>query len=155
MMKGRVEPSAMPTVVQEVRQTIVVPWMTSPQKTQPREQRQEIPQMTSPQDKPLREQRQGIKRKHDIRFPKGEEHLHFERDVCEDQMETIASSKHFQHLQQHLQRQQQQTQEGLHTTELQTERMATQLAFEEFRLTKLQVPPIGQNLQRVSHLNLN
>jgi hypothetical protein len=39
------------------------------------------------------------------RFPKGEEHLHFEGDVCEDWMETTPSPKHFQHLQQHLQRQ--------------------------------------------------
>jgi hypothetical protein len=29
----------------------------------------------------------------------GEENLHFEKDVCEDWMETIASLKHFQHLQ--------------------------------------------------------
>jgi len=37
-----------------------------------------------PQDRELREQSQGVKREHDIRFPKGEEHLHFKRDVCED-----------------------------------------------------------------------
>jgi type II secretory pathway component PulJ len=47
-------------------------------------------------------------------------------------METIASPKHLQHLQQHLQ-QQQQTQEGLHVTELQMEKMVTQPIFEEFR----------------------
>jgi hypothetical protein len=37
------------------------------------------------------------------RFLEGEEHLHFEGDVCEDWMETIACPKHFQDLQQHLQ----------------------------------------------------
>jgi hypothetical protein len=31
-------------------------------------------------------------------FPKGEEHLHFDGDGCEDWMETIASPQHFQHL---------------------------------------------------------
>jgi hypothetical protein len=29
--------------------------------------------------------------------------MHFEGDVCDGWMETIASLKHFQHLQQHLQ----------------------------------------------------
>jgi hypothetical protein len=48
----------------------------------------------------LREQNQGVKKKHDIRFPEGEEHLHFEGDVCEDWMETTTSLKHLQHLQQ-------------------------------------------------------
>ncbi len=57
--------------------------MISPQERQWRKQRQEIPQMTSPQDKQLREQNQGVKREHDISFPKGEEHVDFERDVCE------------------------------------------------------------------------
>jgi hypothetical protein len=32
--------------------------------------------------------------------------MHFEGDVCEDWMETIAILKHLQHLQQHLQQQQ-------------------------------------------------
>ncbi len=57
--------------------------------------------MTSPQEKQLKEQNQGVKREHDIRFLEGEEHLHFEGDVCEDWMETTTSPKHFQH-QQHL-----------------------------------------------------
>ncbi len=114
--------------------------MTSPQKRQLKEQRHEIPQMTSPHEGQLREKSQGVKREHDIRFPKGEEHLHFEEDVCEDQMEATANPKHFQHLQQHLQ-QQQQTHEGLHATELQTERVATQPTFEKLRPTKLHVPP--------------
>jgi len=43
----------------------------------------------------LREQSHGIKKEHDIRFPKGEEHMHFEGDVCEDWVETTASPKHF------------------------------------------------------------
>jgi hypothetical protein len=58
--------------------------------------------MTSPQEKQLKEQNQGVKREHDIRFLEGEEHLHFEGDVCEDWMETTTSPKHFQRLQQHL-----------------------------------------------------
>ncbi len=40
--------------------------------------------MTSPQERQLREQSNRIKTKRDIRFPEGEEHLHFEGDVCED-----------------------------------------------------------------------
>ncbi len=70
--------------------------------------------MTSSQERQLREQSQGVKREHDIRFLKGEENQLFEGDVCENWMETIASPKHFQHLQQ----QQQQTQEGLLATKL-------------------------------------
>jgi hypothetical protein len=49
------------------------------------------------------EQRQEVKKEHDIRFPKGEEHLHFDGDVYENWMETIVSPQHFQHLQQQLQ----------------------------------------------------
>ncbi len=59
--------------------------------------------------------------------------MHFEGDLCQDWMETTASSKHFQQEQQ----EQQRTQEGLHATKLQMERVATQLAFEEFRPSKL------------------
>jgi hypothetical protein len=56
-----------------------------------------------------REQKsQGVKREHHIQILEGEEHLHFEGDVCEDCMETTTSLKHLQHLQQHLQQQQQQ-----------------------------------------------
>jgi hypothetical protein len=54
--------------------------------------------MTSPHEKQLQERSQGFKREHDIKFPEGEEHLHFEGDVCEDWMETIANPKHLQHL---------------------------------------------------------
>jgi len=43
MMRGRMEPFVVPTVVQTVRQTTVVPHMTSPHERQPREQKQEIP----------------------------------------------------------------------------------------------------------------
>ncbi len=43
MMKGTVEPSKVPIVVQAIRQTVTIPQMTSPQERQPREQRQEIP----------------------------------------------------------------------------------------------------------------
>jgi hypothetical protein len=68
--------------------------------------------MTLPQERQLKEHSHGV-RKDDIRFVEGEEHLHFEGDVCEDWVETTASPKHFQHLQQ-----QQQTHEGLQHTEL-------------------------------------
>ncbi len=59
--------------------------------------------MTSPHERQLMEQRQEVKKEHDIRFPKGEEHLHFDGDVYENWMETIVSPQHFQHLQQQLQ----------------------------------------------------
>jgi hypothetical protein len=58
--------------------------------------------MTSPWEKQLKEQSQGVKKEHDMRFLEGEEHLHFEGDVCENWMETTTSPKHFQHFQQHL-----------------------------------------------------
>jgi hypothetical protein len=58
--------------------------------------------MMLPHEGHMREQSQGINREHDIRFLEGEEHLHFEGDVCEDWMETTTSPKHLQHLQQHL-----------------------------------------------------
>jgi hypothetical protein len=69
--------------------------MTSPQESQLKEQKQEIPHMTSPKYRQLREKNQGVKREHDIMFLHGEEHLHFEKDVCEDWMETISNPKHF------------------------------------------------------------
>jgi hypothetical protein len=80
--------------------------------------------------------------------------MHFERDVCEYWMETIASPKHFQHLQQHLQ-QQQHTHEGLYAIELQMERVVTQLFFKSLDQQTYKYHLIGQNLQKVSHLNLN
>ncbi len=50
MMKGRVEPfvvpivvSAMPQMVQIVKQTAIVPHMTSPHERQSREQKEKIP----------------------------------------------------------------------------------------------------------------
>ncbi len=43
VMRGKVEPSTVPTVVEAVGQITVVPQMTSPQERQPREQRHEIP----------------------------------------------------------------------------------------------------------------
>jgi hypothetical protein len=76
MMRGRVEPSVVPTVVRVVpivvhenKQTTTVPHMTFPQERQRREHRQEIPQMTSPQERQLKEQSEGVKKEHDIRFP--------------------------------------------------------------------------------------
>ncbi len=144
MMRGKVEPFAepivvrvVPTMVQVIRHTTTIPQMASPQEKQPKEQRQEIPQMTLPQERQLKEQNQGVKREHDIRFPKGEEHLYFEGDVCEDWMETTISPKHLQHFQQ----QQQQTHEGLWVNELQTERVVTHPTFEKFSPIELQVPP--------------
>jgi len=44
-----------------------------------------------------------VKKEHDTRFPKDEEHLHLDGDTYEDWMETIGSPQHFQHLQHHLQ----------------------------------------------------
>ncbi len=95
MMRGRVEPfvvlvvlHAMPTMVQATKQTI------------------EVPQLTFPQERQLKEQRQEVKGEHEIRFPKDEEHMHFDGDVYEDWMEATTSSQHSQHLQQQLQQQQ-------------------------------------------------
>ncbi len=144
-MRGRVElyvvpivVMVMPLVVKVVRQTITILQMTSPQVRQPREHRHEILQMTSSQERQLKEQSHEVKKEHVIRLPKGEEHLHFEGDVCEDWMETTTSLKHLQH---HLKQQQQQTQEDLQAIKLQMERVVTQPNFEEFRLIELQVPP--------------
>ncbi len=144
MLRGRVEPSLVPRMVWVVpimiqvvpimvhatKQTIEVPQMTSPREGQLREQRQEVRQMTSPQDKQLREQRHEVKRKHDTRFLKGEDHLHFDGDVYEDWMDTTKSS-------QHLQQQQQHTQEGLHVIGLHTKKVQTKPSFVEFRLFEL------------------
>ncbi len=101
MMRGRVEPfvvlmvvRVVPTLVHVARQTMKIPQMTIPQETQLTEQRQEVPQMTSPHGRKMREQKQEVKEEHDTRVLKGEEHLHFNANVYEDQMETIASSQH-------------------------------------------------------------
>jgi hypothetical protein len=48
--------------------------MITPQETQLREQKQEVPHMTFPHEKQLKEQSQEVKREHDIRILKGEEH---------------------------------------------------------------------------------
>ncbi len=113
--------------------------MTTPQETRSREQRQDAPHMTSPHEKQLKEQSHEVKEEHNTRFPKGEEHLHFDGNVYKDWMETIVSPQHLQHLEHHLQ-QQQQTQ-GFQATKLQMKRVVTQTAFEMFRLADLQVPP--------------
>jgi hypothetical protein len=55
-------------------------------------------------------------------------------------METIISPQYLQHLEQHLQ-QQQQTEKCLHPIELQMERVATQPAFEKLRPIELHVLP--------------
>ncbi len=73
MMRGRVEPVAVLTIVQVTKQPIKVPQMTLPQERPLREEKQEVPQMTFPQERQLREYNQEVKREHDIRFPKGEE----------------------------------------------------------------------------------
>ncbi len=41
----------------------------------------EVPQMTSPQKRQLREQKQEVKAEHETWFAEGEEHLHFNGDV--------------------------------------------------------------------------
>ncbi len=99
----------------------------------------EVPHMACPQEKQLKQQRQEVKEEHDTRFLEGEEHLHFDGNVYEDWMDTIASPQHFQHLQQHLQQHQQQTQEGLHAIELQIEMVETQPSFEVFKPLEIQV----------------
>jgi hypothetical protein len=43
MMRGRVEPFAVPTMVQAIRQSTEIPQMIILQETQLREQRQEVP----------------------------------------------------------------------------------------------------------------
>jgi hypothetical protein len=40
--------------------------------------------MTFPKERQLRQHRQEVKGEHETRFPKGEEHLHFDGDVYED-----------------------------------------------------------------------
>jgi hypothetical protein len=66
MMKGRVAPSAMATLIQVGRQSV------------------DIPHVSSPQERQMRKQRQKIKREHDIRSPKVEEHLPTKGDIYED-----------------------------------------------------------------------
>ncbi len=118
MMKDKMKPSAMSTMVQIAKQTIEIPHMTTPHETQLKEQRQEVPYMTSLQKRQLREYRQEVKEEHETRFLEGEEHLHFDGNIYEDWMETITSPQHLQNLEQHLQQQQQYTQEGLQATKL-------------------------------------
>ncbi len=86
MMKGRVAPftlstlvHVMPPMVQVARQII------------------EVPQMTSPQERQLKEYKQKVKKEHDTRFLKGEEHLHMDGDIYENWMDTIGIPQHFQH----------------------------------------------------------
>jgi len=64
--------------------------------------------------------------------------LHLDGDIYEDWMETTGSPHHFQHLQHHLQ-QQQQTQEGLQATRLYIERVETHPSFIVFIPLELQV----------------
>ncbi len=92
MMRGRVEPFAVPTMVHVAKHIIEAPHMMSPQEGLLREQKQEVPQMTFPQEKHLKEQRQEVKMEHDTRFLKGDKHLHFDDDIYEDWMETTTSS---------------------------------------------------------------
>jgi hypothetical protein len=47
--------------------------------------------MTSPQERKLREPNQKVNKEHDIRFLEGEEHIHFDANVYEYWMETIAN----------------------------------------------------------------
>ncbi len=51
--------------------------------------------------------------------------MHFDANVYENWMETIANPQHLQQLEQNLQQQQQKTQEDLQAIELQTERVVT------------------------------
>ncbi len=54
MMRGRMKPSVMPTMVQIVKQIAKVSQMTSPQEGQLKEQKEEVPHMTIPLEKQLR-----------------------------------------------------------------------------------------------------
>ncbi len=51
MMKGKMEPFAMPIMVRVMKQTAKIPQMTTPHETQLREQKQEVPHMTFPHRK--------------------------------------------------------------------------------------------------------
>ncbi len=82
-MRGKVEPfilqtmvRVVPMIVQEVKQTI------------------KIPQMTSLHERQLREQQEEIKEEHDTRVPGGEKHMHFDANVYENWMESIVSPQH-------------------------------------------------------------
>ncbi len=107
-MRGIVAPSAVPIMVHAAKQFV------------------KVLQMTFPREKQLKEQRQKVKNELDIRFLKGEEHMHFDGDVYEDQMKISRKP-------QHLQQQQQYAQEGLQISRLQMERMETQPSFLMFR----------------------
>jgi hypothetical protein len=68
-----VAPFAVPTLVKAGRQNVKVPQMSSPQKRQ------------------VREQRQRVKREHDTRIPKVEEHPSTNGDIYEDWMDSHES----------------------------------------------------------------
>jgi hypothetical protein len=65
-MRGRVAPFVVPTMVHATKQTI------------------KAPQMTYPQERQLKEQKHKVKREHDPRFLKGEEHLSLDGDIYKD-----------------------------------------------------------------------
>jgi len=65
-MRGKVAPFVVPTMVRATKQTI------------------EAQQMTYPQEIQLKEQRHKVKRQHDPRFLKGEEHLDLDADIYKD-----------------------------------------------------------------------
>jgi hypothetical protein len=52
--------------------------------------------MSSSHEKQMREQRQKVKREHDTRFIKAEEHSPMDGDIYEDLMDTIRSPQHLQ-----------------------------------------------------------
>jgi hypothetical protein len=56
--------------------------------------------MAFSQERELKEQSQEVKKEHDTRFSKAEEHLHLYAIIYEDWMETTTSPQHLQHLQQ-------------------------------------------------------
>ncbi len=73
-------PSIMPTLVHAMLIVVHVGRQTL-----------EVPQMTSPQERQLKEQKQKVKKEHDTRFPKSEEHLQMDGDAYEYQIDTIRS----------------------------------------------------------------
>jgi hypothetical protein len=58
----------------------------------------------------MKEYNQKVKREHGTRIPKVEEHPQTDEDIYKDWMDNHESPQHFQHLQQHVQRQQQEHQ---------------------------------------------
>jgi hypothetical protein len=73
MMKGRVAPSVVPTLVQASRQSVKIP-----------------------QERHMRKKRQKVKREHDTKYPKVEEHPPTNGDIYEGWMGSNKSPQNLQ-----------------------------------------------------------